>query len=301
MSSTEYLESELIVLNSAFGILKNGSQKSNVLFNTKGLLRDDYNITRAEIVLCNVQIPASFQMINNNNNYLAYTTGPILTAVAKSITLTNGNYDGYGLLVEMINQFANNNDFFSISTSYTTANFVFTGDKLFSFNYTYSNCFYLLGLGNTTISSDNNYNLVAPFPFNLLSINSITIESSIISTTGYASCDNGYSSIIATITNSTLPYGIIVMENQAKIAVKIRNKQIDQIDILLYDQNNNLINFLNQDWSITLALNVYKLFVPIKPKTIYDAKHREITITPPEITGLSGNDPIDMELELLNS
>lgn len=298
MSGGEYVESELISLNSKFGTLKNGTMKSNVLFNTRGLLRNEYNVSRVEVVLCNIQIPISFLMINKTNDYLAYTIGT--TPVQKSITLTHGNYDGYGLIVELTNQFANNNDYFNIASSYLNGVFTFSASTTFTFQYATSTCFYLLGLGNSDITDTNN-TLIAPFPFNLLSVNQIVIQSSTLSTTGYNSANSGYNSILATITNNQTPYSLLVMENQAKLSIKVRNREIDQIDILLLDQNGAFIDFLNQDWCITLALNVYRLNVPIKPRGIYDAIHHKLKNPPPPLEDLAQFEPVDMELELLQA
>ena len=50
------------------------------------------------------------------------------------------------------------------------------------------------------------------------------------------------------------PFGLILYNNNENIESLVKNSQIDNLNIEIYDDDNNLINFNNQDWSITIEL-----------------------------------------------
>ena len=50
------------------------------------------------------------------------------------------------------------------------------------------------------------------------------------------------------------PFGLILYNNNENIEILVKNSQIYNLNIEIYDDDNNLINFNNQDWSITLEL-----------------------------------------------
>ena len=50
------------------------------------------------------------------------------------------------------------------------------------------------------------------------------------------------------------PFGLILYNNIENIESLVKNSQIDNLNIEIYDDEDNLINMNNQDWSITLEL-----------------------------------------------
>ena len=66
------------------------------------------------------------------------------------------------------------------------------------------------------------------------------------------------STLIDTINVNVPAYGLILHENQQAIYSRLKKKTINQIDIQIKDEYSNFINFNNTDWSITLALIIYR-------------------------------------------
>ena len=50
------------------------------------------------------------------------------------------------------------------------------------------------------------------------------------------------------------PFGLILYNNNENIESLVKNSQIDNFNIELVDDDDNLINMNNQDWSITIEL-----------------------------------------------
>ena len=64
--------------------------------------------------------------------------------------------------------------------------------------------------------------------------------------------------LIDTLGVNTPAYGLLTYDNQQAIYSKLKQKTINQIDIQIKDEFNNYVNFNNTDWSITLALIIYR-------------------------------------------
>ena len=67
-----YIDSRIVILNSAHAILLNGSYKSDINFNFTGLIKQEDNIQQIQISLVNAQIPYSFYTINYTHNNFKY-------------------------------------------------------------------------------------------------------------------------------------------------------------------------------------------------------------------------------------
>jgi hypothetical protein len=51
-------------------------------------------------------------------------------------------------------------------------------------------------------------------------------------------------------------FGLIVYENKSNSKYTLRTETLDEIDIIILDQNNNLINFNNINWQLTILLEI---------------------------------------------
>ena len=63
-----YLDSRIIIFNSAHSMLYNGTYKSNIEFQFSGLLKQEVNIEQIQISLVNAQIPVPFYTVNYSKN-----------------------------------------------------------------------------------------------------------------------------------------------------------------------------------------------------------------------------------------
>lgn len=96
---------------------------------------------------------------------------------------------------------------------------------------------------------------VADTPLNLLGVKKISIKSTLLGISSYTSESGGKSITLTTIPADKPPFAMISYENKSDL-----NKQtlglevIDSIDIQIVDERDNLINFNNVGWTITLII-----------------------------------------------
>jgi hypothetical protein len=253
MSST-YIDQRQIILNSDHAILNNGTFLSDVNFTFIGLLQDDADVEEITVQVQNAQIPISFYNINVYNNILNIT----YNATPYSLTLTRGNYNSTTLINEIIAKLAliAITDI-TIATSSITGIITFTraGGLNFTINST-GTINKVLGfeVGTTYISVGGV--LSAPFPLNLLGLLKLKIASYELQTGNYDSSVDGTLNILATIPIEAGSFGLILYDNISNTQSLIRNPTLDGFDLKIYGDDNNLVNFNNVGWNITLLLSI---------------------------------------------
>jgi len=253
MSST-YIDQRQIILNSDHATLNNGTFLSDVNFQFIGLLQDDADIEEITVQVQNAQIPISFYNINIYNNILDITYG----FTTYSLTLTRGNYNSTTLITEIIAKLATVGiTDITIATSSTTGIITFTraGGLGFIIEPT-GTINKVLGfvVGTSYISVGGI--LSAPFPLNLLGLLKLKIASYELQTGNYDSSVDGTLNILATIPIEAGSFGLILYDNISNTQSLIRNPTLDGFDLKIYGDDNNLVNFNNVGWNITLLLSI---------------------------------------------
>lgn len=241
---TEY---KLINLNSANALVKNnGAFLSDVVFKMPGLVKPEPNLTSVELSIIDGQIPVSFYNINYTNNTLNYQ----ISSVNYSIVANVGNYNFNSLATQLISKFLLNGHTFTITinkqngivTFATTAtNFIFQVSSLFA----------TLGFTSSNKTSTS-FSLTADYPLNLLGITKIKIQSVNLGSYNIDSLTRGYCNTLGIIPVDQPSFGLISYENKTNSIFQIRDNRVDEIDLQMLDQNNNLINFNNVDWDLTI-------------------------------------------------
>lgn len=241
--------SKYVNMNSANAFIKNnGTYNSDLVFKFPGLVKPEQHITSVQFQLVDAQIPVSFYNINYTNNTLNYQ----ISSVSYSITADIGNYNFNTLASQLISKFLINGHTFTITLNKQngiitlatpTSNFILQVSSMFS----------VLGLflSNHTSSS---FSLTADYPLNLLGITKIKIQSTNLNTYNVDSSNYGFSNNIGLIPVDQPSFGLIVYENKSTSKFLLRDNRVDEIDIQLVDQNNNLINFNNIDWNLTILI-----------------------------------------------
>ena len=111
----------------------------------------------------------------------------------------------------------------------------------------------VLGFQNYSTYSTVAYILTAPFPMNVLGIKRLSIKSYNLGVSSFGS--KGSDPTLCVLPCDAPPFGMISYQNQNSVdQQKIKVKMINSIDIFIYDENNNLIDFNNQNWTMTLCL-----------------------------------------------
>jgi hypothetical protein len=253
-----YTDTILINLNSNNATLNNGSFLSDVQFNFIGLIKDDPDIIESRIQIQNAQIPFSFYNINVYNNVLKYSINGIPTIY--TITLTRGNYNANTLITELQNEFiTNSHTDITIAISSITGCLTITKTTgSLTLLYVDSTVLRVLGFLTTQDYTSTLGVLNAPFPLNLLGTLKLRIASDTLQTNNLDSSVGGSFNILATIPIESSNFGIILFDNIANTQSLLDNKYLDSFDIKIIDDDNNLINFNNISWSLSLLIHKVK-------------------------------------------
>jgi hypothetical protein len=251
MSKSTRIDSRLISLNSADAYIKNNSTfLSNVIFRLPGLLKKESDIKHVQYQIVDAQVPVSFYNVNYTNNVLNYQ----ISSVNYSITANPGNYSFTSLATNLISKFLTNGHIFTITIN--------KNNGIVTFSTTATNFTFLLGssmftvLGLLATKNSTSFNLVCDYPFSVLGVTKIKIVSQFFNSYNIDSANNGLSNNLALIPVDQPSFGLIVYENKSNSKYTLRTDTLDEIDLQFFDQNNNLINFNNINWQITILFEI---------------------------------------------
>jgi hypothetical protein len=272
--SNVILEHKLITLNSRYATKLNNTFNSNVIFNFKSILTKDDNIISSNICVMNAQIPVSFYTINETNNYFQISTAGIY----EDIIIPFGNYNGNTLITTILALWAatpsgtGNPITLTLSNINGKLTFGYTGTFAINFPYYVYNStsqinysFKILGFKQNTNYNISfaPYSLLAPFPLNLLGVNRLAIKSGKLAISSFNSVNLNLGIILSTIPVDVPSFSVINYTNQTDLnKAVLRVEIIDEIDIFLTDEDDNLINFNNIDWTIALVLENVRILPP---------------------------------------
>ena len=282
-----YTETRIISLNSLYANnKKNTTFLSDVEFFFKNVLKDEPNIVRSTIQLVNAQIPVSFYTINFTNDIFSFCLSNLIPI---NITITRGNYNSSSLITELKSKLLTAGYTFDITISRITGIMTFTLNQAF---FIFNNPLGVV-LGFDTTLGSIGFTLTAPFPLNLLGIKKLKIFSNALATHSFDSFGSGNNSLINTISVNSAPFGLIIYETPTEPVI-LKSKTINTIDIQIYDEDNNFINFNNINYTLTFQLNIVRtqpvLTSPIK--TITDVLEQELQKIDTDIQALNTGQPL---------
>lgn len=247
-----YTVNKLVTVNSKNGIQENGTMKSKLLFNYKNLLSDDENILKSFVTVLNCQIPCSFYVINATNNKLVIS-GP--TIGTNTILINYGNYNANTLITELVSKITAGGLTMTIAINKTNGILTFSSNGFINYYFTSASTILdVLGTTSSLVSTSTDY--VCLYPLNLLGVKKLLIKSERLSVHSVSSVDYSSSNILVTIPVDVSPFSMISYNSQSETNKNLLTlRSINQIDINIYDENNNYIDFNNLDWAITLVIS----------------------------------------------
>ena len=232
-------ETKNYYLNSNNTTAKNGTFKSDIVFNISNLVKSDKNIIYNNISIIHAELPFSFYIVNEYNNLLSLSTGNIIIDV--------GNYNANSLMKYLNTKFPIG---MVMTLDRTTGKFNITYNSNFVINSS-STCQKLLGLLKNINYSG--FNITFPYPANCLGTNNIYIKSPNVILDNYNTSTKDYITLLS-IPVSVEPFDLIIYNNFSQTKHLLKNKTLDSIEIIITDDDNNKINFNNTDWSISLQI-----------------------------------------------
>lgn len=255
-------EQRIIVLNSKNADKLNNEYLSHVRFNFRNILQKESGIIYTSVALSSAEIPCSFYNINVNNQTLKYT----INSVSYTLFVPESNYNYTTFITAFVAQFNAGGHSHTISMSFNKLTGKLTTTKVSGvyniiFLYTGSTISEVLGLlstSNYTITTS----LLHPYMLNLLGVKKLKIMSPSFSMNNYDSAGQSNGSLLQTIPVDVPSYSIITYQNQSSVMHLLKNKTINEIEIQIRDENNNLIDFNNVYWDMTIVINIYRQAMP---------------------------------------
>jgi hypothetical protein len=290
---TTYEDCKFVSLNTQHAILKPSSgtyQKSflsDIEFSIKDVLKEADDVLYAHINIESAQIPVSFYLINYNTNILKYTVNG--SPIILTLNLVRGNYNITSLIKEIKSQFLSAGYVFTIMFDIITGKLTFSSTLDFTF---------LSASSGSTVNEIIGFDSVASYysvgnvlqgehPCSLIGIKKLKFSSTNLRTSSVSSGGGG--NLIGVIAVTAPPYGIInyINASPTKGGLLI-NRNISAIDIQVRDENNNLVNFNNTEWSVTLSVIVTKIYNKVE-RTSFTRQSQPIAPIAPIV-----NDPIPL-------
>jgi hypothetical protein len=248
------VDNVLISLNSKYATQQNETYLSNVIFPFSSILAPDKNIKRAFLSLQNASIPVSFYIINEYNNRLVLKD--VGGGGTHNIDIDFGNYSASTLIAELqtkINAGFPHSCVITFNRNKGKLTFTFSGDAQIRDTSSMST---VLGTGGTNLSSDPSFQILMPYPMNLLGTKKLYIKSKALDISTFDSQSGNLTNIIGTVPVTDAFYGLINYIPATETKFLLTTNIINEIDIQITDDDNNLVNFNNLNWSMTLCLNI---------------------------------------------
>ena len=170
--------------------------------------------------------------------------GPAITTT--TIYAGNGNYNANTLITELESQISTSGLTMTITINRVNGILTFSSDGFISYYFTSASTILEI-LGTTSSITATSTNYTCPYPLNLLGVKKLLIKSTRLSVHSVSTVD--YASDVS-------PFSMISYAVQSDTNKNLLNiRTINEIDIKIYDENNNHIDFNNLDWTITLVLS----------------------------------------------
>ena len=227
----------------------NNSYLSYVEYSFPNFIRFNDNVSSISCSVQNASLPVSYYTIDHRNMNLEYSFDNVNKTI---VSFNHGNYNANTFKdeFERVTPFK---VIFNKSTgiynfTHPTSNFYFHKEN--------STCFKILGF-NKDLSYQSTFNILfAPYLADLSGIRIIKIRSNTIVTNNADSNTGTYSGDLCSIPITVGSYGIINYVNANNFSSVIRNKSLSLFDIQILDEYDELINFNNINWSITLQFDI---------------------------------------------
>jgi hypothetical protein len=219
----------------------NSSFNSDLEFEIPNLIKKTNYILYNTIRIIHSEIPFSFYIINEYNNLLSLSTGDIL--------IPYGNYNANSFMTALNLLLPTN---MSITLNSLNGKFILSYNNSFNILAT-STIYKIMGFNkNTSYSSISNI-INLQFPANFLGTNNIFIKCPNLLLENYNTSTKDYVTLL-TIPVNVEPFGIIQFLNQASIKNLVKNFEMNKLEIQITDDDNNLIDFNNIDWNISIEI-----------------------------------------------
>ena len=246
----------LVVLDSENATTNNNSYyKSDVTFVFESPIVKPVNSFLMSMCVQQFSSPNSIYNINETNNYLEI--GEMITSsyVYYGISIPYGNYNVNTFSTQLMASLSHWTPNFTIS--YNTLNNKFTlNNSTYFFNISAKSTInYVMGLISGASQSSQFKTLACPFTCNFNGTQSINIMITNLQTPNIDSYHKTNAHVIQSVSIDP-SLAQINYEKSNDYSFKVNENVFDHLHIQICDGTNNLVNFNNQNWSMTLLFTI---------------------------------------------
>ena len=252
-------DTKLLSLNSKYASKLNGTQNSRVLFDFVNIIDKSKDHLYMTMAVQSAEIPSSFYNVTIKNNITRVDRDDI--AAAFDITMPVGNYNGNTYLAK----------FKELYDAATPSNVTIALDAvtgIFNLQEALAD-FTIKSVGSTSyvlwggeVGTDYVFPVAGAaasfgFPANFLGVTKIKLSSDNLAGTNVDSSQLKTTTLIDTISVAATPFGLTIFNSLGRETL-MKAKRIEEIDLELRDQDDNLIDFNNAEWCISIIINTHR-------------------------------------------
>jgi len=234
-------DSKKVYLSPSGADIKNGDLNSELRYNLSGLIKKDKYILYNTIRVIHAEFPYSFYIVNEYNNILSLSTG--------QITIPFGNYNANSFIKELEPLLPVG---MTLSFNSTNGKFTFQYNSEFQI-LSSTTCYELIGIKQNKQYNSSAGILISEIPANFLGSKNIYVKLPNVILENYNTKTKDYITLL-TIPLNVPPFGIVMYDNKTSSKNLIKNTQLDYLDVAIYDDNNNLIDFNGIEWNIVIEI-----------------------------------------------
>ena len=252
-------DTKLLSLNSKYASKLNGTQNSRVLFDFVNIIDKSKDHLYMTMAVQSAEIPSSFYNVTIKNNITRVDRDDI--AAAFDITIPVGNYNADTYLAK----------FKELYDAATPSNVTIALDAvtgIFNLQEALAD-FTIKSVGSTSyvlwggeVGTDYVFPVAGTaasfgFPANFLGVTKIKLSSDNLAGTNVDSSQLKTTTLIDTISVAATPFGLTIFNSLGRETL-MKAKRIEEIDLELRDQDDNLIDFNNAEWCISIIINTHR-------------------------------------------
>ena len=252
----------LISLSTTNANRLNGDYLSRVDFQFRNLLRNEEDILYSTVTIQSAELPFSIYNVAESTNIVKYQ----VSGVPYTLTVPEGNYNMRTFQTVFQTLFANGGHgktcvlgIDSVTGKYTLNPGDATAD--ITILYTGTTAFRQLGLAPNTDQTFTHSILTPqsfPYPANFLGVTKLKLYSNALASFNSDSEFMTESSLVETIPVNAPSFGLIQYSNTGENEYVLRSSVVNVIDMELRDEFHNLVDFNNQDWTLSLIIKSYR-------------------------------------------
>ena len=252
-------DTKLLSLNSKYASKLNGTQNSRVLFDFVNIIDKSKDHLYMTMAVQSAEIPSSFYNVTIKNNITRVDRDDI--AAAFDITIPVGNYNADTYLAK----------FKELYDAATPSNVTIALDAvtgIFNLQEALAD-FTIKSVGSTSyvlwggeVGTDYVFPVAGDaasfgFPANFLGVTKIKLSSDNLAGTNVDSSQLKTTTLIDTISVTATPFGLTIFNSLGRETL-MKAKRIEEVDLELRDQDDNLIDFNNAEWCISIIINTHR-------------------------------------------